>query len=72
MAPPKGRGARQHLVANDPQRVQVAPAVEVFARGLFGTHVRRCTHYGTRARVASTALDESGDAEVGEQRTRFG
>jgi hypothetical protein len=62
----KRRGAGEHLVGHDAERVQVAPAVDLLARRLLGAHVRgRATATPARCWCSPSAIARA-IPEVGE------
>ena len=71
--PERGRSG-EHLVGDDPEGVEIAPAVDLLARGLLGAHVGGGPDGHSLTGAAGGALARHGacDAEVGQQRPAGG
>ena len=71
---PVGPGERrppgEHLVGDDAERVEIAPAVDLLAGGLLRAHVAGRAHRDALAGAGAAGLagHRAGDAEVGQQR----
>ena len=65
--PGKRRIPGQHLVGDDPQGVEIAAGVDLFAGRLLRTHVGRSTHHRVGAGRPLASVHQPRDAEIGEQ-----
>ena len=71
---PERRRPGEHLVGDDTEGVEIAPAVDLLARGLLGAHVGGGADGHSLPRAAGAALGRhrARDAEVGQQRAAGG